>query len=458
MVQQHVPFAYRGEDVGRGRRLDLGKVAVGAGDELRVLQLGPVQGRDAEQSGEVQRAGQRVDLGLADLQLPHQQVQYVPVDRLLDLQPHRRPEPAPHQLLLQRLEEVLRVVLLDLQVLVAGEAEGVVLQHLHPREQLLQVRGDDVLDGHVPLRGGLQEAGEQRRHLDAGEVPVPGDRVADDDGQVEGEPGDVRERVRGVDRQRSEHGEDAVPEEGEQARLLLLRQLAPAHQVDALVGQGRGDVLVVAGGVPGHELAGAGPDHLQHLAGLEAGGGAGGDAGGDAALEARDPDHEELVQVAGEDREEVGPLQQGRGRVLGEFEHPFVEREPAALPVQEAALGQLVAVRRVLVDVEIGIEIGFQIRARGGDRVRAVRGEGPDGGLLCVRHRCLGVLLAHGAILPRTERNRRVGNRRNGRWEGVGGTLSPRTCPPRGGRRGFGHGGSHWPSVARPAESLVTAT
>ena len=63
VVQQDVALAQRGEDVGRGRRLDLGEVAVGAGDELRVLQLGPVQRGDPEQAGQVQRPGQRVDLG-----------------------------------------------------------------------------------------------------------------------------------------------------------------------------------------------------------------------------------------------------------------------------------------------------------------------------------------------------------------------------------------------------------
>ena len=64
VVQQHVAFAQRGEDVRRGRRLDLGEVAVGARDELRVLQLGPVERRDAEEAGEVERSGQRVDLGV----------------------------------------------------------------------------------------------------------------------------------------------------------------------------------------------------------------------------------------------------------------------------------------------------------------------------------------------------------------------------------------------------------
>ena len=234
---------------------------------------------DAEEAGEVQGAGQRVHLGLGDLQLPYQQVEYVPVDGLLDLQAHRRSEAAPHEFLLQGLEEVLGVVLLDLQVLVPGDAERVVLQDLHAREQLLQVGRDDVLDGDVAARGGLQEAGEQRRDLDAREVAVAGDRVPHDDGEVQRQAGDVREGVRGVDRQRGQDREDLVAEEREEAGLLLLGQLAPADEVDALLGELGGHVLLVAGGVPGHELAGAGPDHLQHLAGLEARGGAGGHAG-----------------------------------------------------------------------------------------------------------------------------------------------------------------------------------
>lgn len=57
VVQQDVLAAQGGEDVRRGRRLDLGQVAVGAGDELRVLQLGPVDAVDAEEAGEVQGPG-----------------------------------------------------------------------------------------------------------------------------------------------------------------------------------------------------------------------------------------------------------------------------------------------------------------------------------------------------------------------------------------------------------------
>lgn len=424
-------------------------------DELPVLQLRPVDRGDPEEAREVQGTRQRVHLGLADLQLAHQQVQDLAVDGLLDLQAHRRPEAAPHELLLQGLEQVLRVVLLDLQVLVPGQAEGVVLQDLHAREQLLQVGGDDVLDGDVAARGALQEPRQQRRHLHTGEVLVARDRVAHDDGQVQGQAGDVREGVRRVDRQRGQHGEDLVPEQGEQAGLLLLLQFTPADQVDALLREGGGDVLVVAGGVPGHELAGAGPDHLQHLAGLEAGGGAGGHAGGDTALQTGHPDHEELVQVAGEDREEVGPLQQGCARVLGEFEHALVERQPAALPVEETSLWQLgPVVRRLLVGVEVGVDVGFEVGDGRRDGVRAVGRDGAHGGLR-VLDLCLGVRLAHGPILPRREHHGRVGQR--GRDRGRHMSVPVPRWPLSGWRR-LWHGGIHCPSFASSSESMVTET
>ena len=76
-----------------------------------------------------------------------------------DLETHGRAEAAPGELLLQGGEQVLDVVLLDLQVLVAGDAEGEVLADLHAREQLVQVRGDDVLEGDEPC---LVEVGQRQ--------------------------------------------------------------------------------------------------------------------------------------------------------------------------------------------------------------------------------------------------------------------------------------------------------
>jgi hypothetical protein len=83
-----------------------------------------------------------------------------------------------------------------------------------------------------------------------------------------------------------------------------------------------------------------------------------GDAGGDAALEARDAHHEELVEVAREDREEVGALEQRQRVVLGELEHALVEREPRQLAVEESVARQLRIVDEDGVAVVVVEQVG----------------------------------------------------------------------------------------------------
>ena len=108
---------------------------MGRRDERGVLQLGPVDVRDHAESPEVQRPGEAEHLRARDAELGHEQLEDVAVHRLLDLEPHRRPEATPQELLLERGEEVLGVVLLDLEVLVPGDPEGVDGEHLHAGEQ-----------------------------------------------------------------------------------------------------------------------------------------------------------------------------------------------------------------------------------------------------------------------------------------------------------------------------------
>ena len=244
-------------------------------------------------------------------ELGDEQVQDPLVDRLLDLEPHRRAEPAAQQLLLQRLQEVLGVVLLDLEVLVAGDPEGVRLEHLHAREQPLEVLADDVLERHEPLVAQRHEAVEDRRHLDPREVLGAGLGVAHEHGEVEREPGDVGERVGRVDGQRRQHREDPVLEQPLGHLLLVAVEVGPADQPDVLGGEGRDDRR--RGRAPTvRSISSRVRDQMpvEDLARQQAGGRADGDAGGDAALEAGHPDHEELVEVAREDGQEAHPLQQ----------------------------------------------------------------------------------------------------------------------------------------------------
>ena len=71
----------------------------------------------------------------------------------------------------------------------------------------------------------------------------------------------------------------------------------------------------------------------------EAVGGTHGEAGLRLAHQPGDADHEELVEVRGEDRAELDALEQRERLVGGEVEHPGVELDPRQLAVEEARLG-----------------------------------------------------------------------------------------------------------------------
>ena len=129
-----------------------------------------------EQSAEVERRRQPVHLLVGDVELAHEQVEGHVVHVLGDLQPDGRAEPAAEQFLLEGLDEVLGFVLLDLDILVPGDAEHVVLEDLHAGEQVAEVVGDEVFErdeAHLAARSPrveLHEAGQHLRHLEPREL------------------------------------------------------------------------------------------------------------------------------------------------------------------------------------------------------------------------------------------------------------------------------------------------
>ena len=391
VVQQYVVPTGRLEHVDRRRRLDVGQLAVGDRHEGGVLEVLAGEVGDVVQPAQVERTGHADDLLRRDAELGDQQVEHLRGDRLLDLEPHGRAEPPAQQLLLQCLEQVLGVVLLDLEILVAGDPEGVELQHLHAGEQPLEVLADDVLERHEALVAEGDEAAERGRHLDPCEVLLAGLGVADQHGHVQREPGDVGERVSRVDGERREDREDALLEEPLAELLLLAVEVVPPHQVDPVGRQRRHQVVAEELRVPLALLGGAGPDRLEHVARHQPGRRPNRHAGRDPALEAGHADHEELVEVAGEERHRPHPLEQRQVVVLGQLEQPQVEAQPRQLAVEEP----VVVLRQVLqrlgighvrrLDVEglvHGGEVGHRIvggAARGpGDRSR--RGHGSQCG------------------------------------------------------------------------------
>ena len=77
------------------------------------------------------------------------------------------------------------------------------------------------------------------------------------------------------------------------------------------------------------------PDGFEHLARRQSAGRAYGDAGGDTALKAGHTHHEELVEVAREDRDEFCALEHGQVGILRELQDALVEGQPGELPVEE---------------------------------------------------------------------------------------------------------------------------
>ncbi len=229
------------------------------------------------------------------------------------------------ELRLQRLQEILRLLVVDLDVEVARHPEGVLTDHAHLREDLGRVAHDQVLDLHERAAGALvRHANQARQHRgDLHDAEGGIGRVQpllEDDADVDALVPHVRERVHRVDGDRRQHREDLASEVLVEARLLLRVELLRLHERHAGVAEALTD-LVPDPVVLGHELVRAerdGPELLLrgHAVGRELG-----DVAGELRLEPRRAHHEEFVQIAGEDREELQPLVERDPVVRGLREH-----------------------------------------------------------------------------------------------------------------------------------------
>ena len=114
-----------------------------------------------------------------EVELALEQLAHLVGDVGADLEAHGPAELAAPQLDLDRGEQVVGLLLLEGEVGVAGDPEGVGGLDLHAGEQLVEVGGDDLLERHEPLAvGHHHEPRQQVGHLDPGEAPLAGDRVA----------------------------------------------------------------------------------------------------------------------------------------------------------------------------------------------------------------------------------------------------------------------------------------
>ena len=280
-----------------------------------------------------------VDPRVVEAQLPGEKVEHLGGHARLHLEAHHPGETlAGVQHLLHGLEQVVGLGLGDLLLGAAGHPKGVVTHDVHAGEEGGQVGGDDLLHGHQPPLGPhFEEPGEQRGHLDSGEAALAGCRIVEGHRQVHRKVGDEGEGVGGVEAERGEHGVDVPLEHLVGGVALLLLQVLPGGQVDAVLGQagddlvghqalgatGQGQAAAPDGGQQGRRAGGTG--HLAH-------------PGGHLFSQRGHAHLEELVEVRGDDGDELHPLQQGDVGVLGNGEHPLLEVEERQLTVGVAGV------------------------------------------------------------------------------------------------------------------------
>lgn len=145
-----------------------------------------------------------------------------------------------------------------------------------------------------------------------------------------------------VHRQRREDREDLLAEEAMQRRPLSFAEVAPTDDGDAFFFQGRADLVPEHPGVHPHEFLGRVLNPVEQVPRLQPGGRTDREAGRDAALEPGHPDHEELVEVAGEDGQELGPLDERHRLVHRQLQDALVELQPGDLALEIALLRQVV--------------------------------------------------------------------------------------------------------------------
>ena len=228
MVQQDVAFLDCLNHVRFHRGFSFVQEAGRAADcpwipQIRALNLG-----QRAKAAQIQRGRQSENLGVINTKLTHEQRSDFFRHFFVDFEANRRTKAPTQKFLLEGLQNVLRIVLFNLEVFVAGHTERVVLHDFHAGEEHVELRRDDLFKRHeaylfrwiVRRRVNADQARQYIGHLDAGKQVFSGLWVLDQNSKVERQARDIWERVRGIHRERGQDREDLLGEPVPQAVML----------------------------------------------------------------------------------------------------------------------------------------------------------------------------------------------------------------------------------------------
>jgi len=336
VVEQDIAFLDGSEDAGRGLE----------GQQLGWRKRGELEIRPVHEVGkvhhahEVERTAELEHPFVVELEMLAEEMK----DRLgrigLDFETHGRAAPKVAQLLLDLLEQVFRLFVVDVEIAVPGNSEGMGADDAVTGKKVPGAQFDDFAEEDESLRAAfvrrdLHEPGQNARHgQDRGEVLGLGRvRIVDRNDDVKGLVGDLRKGVGLVDGQRGQRRMDLLGEVVLGPGALCGGELGGGLESDLLFRE-RGDEQVVPAVILlVYQFADFREGPLQLLARRQAID-AGFAASGVLLLqEAGDADLEEFIEVGADDGEELGAFEQRVGLVLGLLQHAAIKSQPAQLAV-----------------------------------------------------------------------------------------------------------------------------
>ena len=327
--------------------------------EGRVLQLRmAVQAGDAEQPREIDRAVDAVQLALAQAELLEQEVGQVLRAGIGHLQAHRIAIAPGNQLAPQRPRQVLDILGIHRKVGVARQAELIATLDPHAVEQIIGVGMDHrreenevvALAAHRFRHADHPRQQARRRNDGQPRIAAEGIDAFQLDDEVEALVDQQWERMRRIEADRGDDRRDLVTEVATHPGLELDRPVATANEADLVLGQLRQQHLIEDRVLPVHLLVHQLGNPCQRLMRLQAVGTRLLAGEGNLLLQAGDTDLEEFVEVAGEDQQELQPLQRV-GLVQRLLQHADVELQ----------------LRQLAVNVQAAV---IQVRHRGRNRDR----------------------------------------------------------------------------------------
>ena len=216
--------------------------------------------RELDQEFEIERPFDAIHVRGFELKRGDQAVGDLVARRGLQLEPDRIAAPPLYEHIFDRIEKVIRLLIVGREIGVARDPEQGYVLDLVSREQLGEVTADNVLEEHEAEPAAASDLDEARvlaRELDQGKTVLRA-LAREADREAEREIRDAGERQTGLDRGGSQDRQNLAREQAVHERALFRREILIGQKVDAAFTESGQDIALVGRGrdaVHGHRPA-----------------------------------------------------------------------------------------------------------------------------------------------------------------------------------------------------------